>query len=251
MEIWCQVEDERSYQKLQELLEPLRSSYRIEVYATRPPAEKRSDGDTAPPPSLWENYELRSYLGDPFARAKERRNFDTHSELEIPPLDEMLKQRLLVYAQQTLEWNRKMKRYAMDLPSLAAVAFDHEVSPDLRSQAKAACMTHAQNLSKYIGKLAANLKEALPKSAKRDTSRSEKSGNWGKDSGDSPEQISAAAQNVAGRVYHFIHPEDYTVNLEELRQPGLLQALAGLEKMNQDFQKALAKPVRKQIVGSR
>jgi len=252
MEAWCQVEDERSYQKLQELMEPLRSSYRIELYATRPPVEKKSAIDTAPPPSLWENYELRSYLGDPFARAKERRNGqDPIPEFDIPPPDEMLKQRLLVYAQQILEWNRKMRRYATDLPVLAAVALDPEISRALSLQAHAACMMHAQGLSKYIGKLAANLKEALPKSASRGSSRSEKYGNAGKDSGDSAEQIFVAAQNVADRVYRFIHPENYTVGLEELRQPGLLQALAGLDKMNQDFQKTLAKPVHEKAVGNR
>ncbi len=252
MEAWCEIEDERSYQKLQELLEPLRSSYRIELYATRTPAEKKSTMDTAPPPSLWENYELRSYLGDPFARAKERRgNLDSIPEMEIPPPDEMLKRRLLVYTEQTIEWNRKMKRYAMDLPALAAVASDPAIPPELSSQANAVCVMHAQNLSRYIGKLAANLKEALPKSAKKDSPALDKSGNAGKVSGDSAGQICVAAQTVAGRVYHFIHPENYTVDLDELRQPGLLQALAGLDKMNPDFQKALAEPVRKQAMGNR
>ena len=43
MEVWCLVKDERSYQKLQELLEPLRATCRIELYTTRLPAEKKSD----------------------------------------------------------------------------------------------------------------------------------------------------------------------------------------------------------------
>jgi hypothetical protein len=245
MDLWCLVEDEKSYQKLQELIEPLHDCCKIELYTTRPPAEKRSAGDMDPPASLWENYLLRSYLGDPFARAKERRGFDTLPELDVPPPDETLKQRLLIYADQTLEWNRKMKRYAMDLPSLAGVALDPAYAPELRLRANAVCMAHAQNLNKYLEKLAKNLVQAFPKPSKEEHLKPEKPDSSGKALLESAGQISRAAQNVARRVYRFIHPEHYTVGLEELRQPSLLQALAALERMDTDFQKALAKSALK------
>jgi hypothetical protein len=245
MEAWCLIEDERSYQKLQELLAPLRNSYRIDLYATRPRAEKKSDSQTDPPPSLWENFELRSYLGDPFARAQERYNSDPLSEiLDIPVPDPSLKQRLIIYAAQTLEWSRRMERYARDLPVLARMALDPSAVSELRPLAAAACMEHAQGLGKYLGRVEANLVSAFPKS-KRELSGPEKPGTvWGTPV-DGALQIAAAAQNVAQRVYRFIHPEQYTVGLDELRQPSLLQALRALEGMDSDFQKALTKAALK------
>jgi hypothetical protein len=245
MEVWCLVEDERSYQKLQELLEPLRSSYRIELYTTRRPAEKRAASDTDPPPSLWENYELRSFMGDPFARAKESLGLESPPGMDVPPLDETLKQRLFVYAEQTLDWNRRMKRYAMDLPVLASVALDPGTAAELRLKASAVCMAHAQSLSKYIGKLAKNLAQALPNSAKEESLGPEKPLSPRETAADSAMQISVAAQNVAQRVYRFIHPAHYTVGLDELRQPSLLRALAALDRMDLDFQRTLAKPAHR------
>jgi hypothetical protein len=242
MEVWSLVEDEKSYQKLQELLDPLRASYRIELYTTWPQAEKKSESGADPPPSLWENHELRSYLGDSFARARGRTSFGDLPPLitDLPAPDEMLKQRLSIYAEQTLERNQMMKRYAMDLPALVRVTLDPTVSRALRSRASAVCMKHARDLSKCIEKLADSLRHAFPKAADEKSSRPEKSGKTGTALLESALQISAITQNVSLRVYHFIHPEHYTVGLDELRQPSLLHALATLEKMNSDFQKALA-----------
>ena len=63
MEVRSLIEDEKSYEKFQELFAPLRSSYKIEVQVTRPPERKKSDDEREPPPSLWENDELRSFYG--------------------------------------------------------------------------------------------------------------------------------------------------------------------------------------------
>ena len=40
MEIWCCSEENRSFRKLQRIIEPLRNSHRVDLYVTRPPQEK-------------------------------------------------------------------------------------------------------------------------------------------------------------------------------------------------------------------
>ena len=67
VEIWCRAKDEGSLQELNALLAPLRSSYRIDLYATYSDREKKpwAREDDDPPPSLWNNAELRNYFRDP------------------------------------------------------------------------------------------------------------------------------------------------------------------------------------------
>jgi hypothetical protein len=238
MQVLSRVEDERSYQKFMDMLEPLRRSYRIELYATRPPSEKNSEDDKALPPSLWENYELRANLGDPIARGFTRETAEIRL-FDRP--DETLKQLLMMYSEQTLDRNRKMKRYAADLLPLARMAFGHTVSPDIRMLAKRVCLAHAQNLNKFIGKLNANLRQALPKASKKSgaSSGSDNPAIAAKVPVDLAVQISEDAHIIAQHVHNFIRPENYTVGLEELRNPSLLESLAELQKLNEDFQRAM------------
>ena len=251
MEVRSLIVDEKIYEKFQELLAPLRSSYKIKVQETRPLEQEKSGEKREPPPSLWENYELRSFLGDPVARARERPGST------IDPMDEraeqlylryhqddaeLLKQRLLVYADQILAWNRKMEQYAKGIPSLTRVALDTTLAPDLRARANTVCMMHAQNLDRYIAKLNYNLEFAFPHS--RDKARPtqrEKPGADLKTPIDRADYLSDSAQAVAHRVYQFIHPEHYSVGLDELRQPGLLESLKLLRTTDLDYQKSLAK----------
>jgi hypothetical protein len=243
MEVRSLVEDEKSYEKLQELLAPLRGSYNIEVQETRPPEQKKSDEEREPPPSLWQNYVLRSFLGDPVARAKERLGLAEDSIRVVGPFldnEDMLKQRLLVYADQTLAWNRKMERYAKDLPSLTRVAFDPSVAPDLRARAISVCLTHDQNLERYIAKLNSNLVPAFPLS--RDKARPtqpDKPSVSFKTPVDRADYLSDFAQAVAQSINQFIHPEHYSVGLEELRRPGLLESLKILRTVDLDYRKSL------------
>lgn len=245
MEVRSLIEDEKSYGKLQELLAPLRGSYNIEVQETRPPEQKKSDEERAPPPSLWQNYVLRSFLGDPVARAKERPSFDGDSIRVVGPFPDsgdMLKQRLLVYADETLAWNRKMERYARDLPSLTRVAFDPSVAPDLRAHAIAVCLMHDQNLERYLAKLNSNLVVAFPPSSGKDKARPtqpDKPSASLKTPVDRADYLSDSAQAVAQSINQFIHPEHYSVGLEELRRPGLLESLKILRTVDLDYRKSL------------
>ncbi len=64
MKVWSRIESDRIYLKFQELFAPLRKLYRVELYINRPREEKEAENGDNPPPSLWQNYELRSNLGD-------------------------------------------------------------------------------------------------------------------------------------------------------------------------------------------
>ncbi len=248
MKVWCVIEEEKSYQRFLMLLEPMAASNRIELCATSPPAEKKTSDNENPPPSLWENEELRSYLGNLYSPLKPR------SVVANPPIGDMelpsgfsdhdlLRHLLVIYADQILEWNKRMNRYAMDLPALASIASDPDVAMDLRLEANSICMDHSRSLQKYLGKLNANLTPAIPTSreSRRSSSRSQKTGDSGKTLVDKAEQIASTAQGIARNVHNFIYPDNFSVNLEELRQPTLLEAFRELDTMVINFQKALNK----------
>jgi hypothetical protein len=244
MEIRGLIEDDRSYEKLLEILQPIRGSYKIALNLDRREEEKSPDEskDKNPPASLWENYELRSFLGDPFARARERIGFDEDSHIYFPPPDDMLKQRLLIYADQILEWNDKIERYAKHLPAITRVAADPGMAAGLRVRAHAVDSVHAQEMERLLGKLNTNLEAAFPHSDKRDQKgQLEKEVITGKTIIERADHLCDFAQTVSMRVRRFIHPEEFTVGLDELRQPSLLESMKNLQKMNLEFKKALAK----------
>lgn len=244
MEVQGIIEDDSSYQKFEGTLQPLRGFFKIGQHLDRPQEEKKPEEkkEKDPPPSLWENYELRSFLGDPMARAMERVGFEDDVHLHVPPSDDMLKQRLLIYAEQVLGWNKRIERYAKHLPALTRFAQDQAFPPDLRVRASALVMAHSQNMEKLISRLNNNLSPAFPRSEKRDrAAQPEKSVGASKDIADYAEHVRDYANSVSKRVYQFIHPEHYTVGLDELRRPSLLESLKTLQKMTADFQKAFAK----------
>jgi hypothetical protein len=219
MEVWCRIENEKDYQKLQELFQPLRDSYRIDLYATHPAEDSESVDDWNPPASLWENYELRSYFGDPFARARERLSLEELNNKDFPPPDDILKLRLFVYAEQILKWNMQMKRYAVDLPALTRLALDLGITSELRLRAGTISKAHAQKLEKNLDKMKKSLKHAFPgyKEKKSSFSRGEKSVNEGKTPLGSAEQIDVMAQNVSWRVNRFVYPKQFAIDLSRFK----------------------------------
>lgn len=244
LEVQGVIEDERSNEKLQQMLQPLRSSYLVELHLTRREEEKKPEekNDRDPPASLWENYELRSFLGDPFARAKTRPGFDDDALLHFPPPDDLLKQRLRIYAEQVLDWSRKMERYAKHLPLLTRVSVDQSLAHGVRTRANAAGKAHTREMERIAGRLNASLEPAFPHLGRRDPAiQPEQSESVEKTIVEYADHISDFAQTVCLRVYQFIHPEQFTVGLTELRQPSLLESLKSLQKMGSEFEKALAK----------
>lgn len=243
VEIWCRVEDEKAYQKFSDILSPLRADHEIGLYTTRPPAEKTNTEEKNPPPSLWNNNELRIYLGDPFAR---NRNLNDEAIPNVAPsnradYDFMLKQRMMMFADQILDWDRRMKRYSGDLPALADAAFNPALPREIRKRAAAICLAHSHAVDKLLEKLGENLAQALPKGTKKSSSapEEEKPEPAASTPRDVAIKVAESAQSLARRIYYFIHPTRYTVGLTDLREPSLLGSLRNLRRMVSVFQRTL------------
>jgi hypothetical protein len=238
MEAWYVSKDDGIYQKLRELFQPPDGSYRVELYPTRKPAEKRAYDDEGPPPSLYLNGELRGHLldsPDVFSSSDTDGNRRA-SEYRKWSIDA----RLIAWTEQVLEWNRKMRRYALDLPPLVRVALDPSMASETRSMAIVVCKAHAQNMGKDLGKLEKYLKMAIPHADKKErSSKAEKLSKPIKTPVEGAEQISEDAQSIVRYIHQFIYPEQHTVKWNELLQPSLLENLASLKMMVLDFQKAL------------
>jgi hypothetical protein len=245
MEAWSRIENEKTGQKYQELFGSLGDAVPVELYMTRPAAKKKSSDSDDPPPSLSQNMELRANLNDPIARLRTRVDESMAAALEpgLGTPDILLSQRLLVFAERTLDWNKKMEKYATELSSLARFALDPKVAPTLRSRSMRLCAEHTRNLEKQIGKLSANLVLAFPKPSKND--RADHPPKAPEIASlnliDGAEKISAETREVARRVNNFIHPQGFSIELDELRHPSLLDSLKTLRTMVLDFQKVIAK----------
>jgi hypothetical protein len=247
MQIWSRIEGDKGYLKFQELFEPLSNLHSVELYTNRVREKKEWDDEGNPPPSLWQNYELRSNLGDRDAQLSiNSNNKEDRTPVTIirPVPDSLLKQRILFFAEQMLNRNRKMEHYAFDLFALARTADNSDIQPDIRSKAAAICSVHAKSLEKSIGKLASDLEQAIPKSAKTEKGPT-LPGAVNNSLTEEAELVYRSAQSVAARVHRFIFPEYYTVELGELRKPLLLESLKTLQQRVIGFQRTRAMSGRK------
>jgi hypothetical protein len=251
MKIQGLIEDEKSYQKFQKLIQPLQRSFQIDLDVSRPAVEKKGKekeeegedevehNEKDPPPSIWENYELRYNLGDSSVQYGDREDSIIVRRSLFP--EDVIKQRLYLYAVQVLELNRKMGRYASDLANLDYFTQDPGIKPDLRARARKICFAHARELGKIIFKLNTNLSLAIPKSKQKGKAL-ETSGKSIADSKSIPHsaiKIAEAVHVVEQSVDRFIHPEQFTVELSELRKPRLLDSLKNLSGMCSDYQKRI------------
>jgi hypothetical protein len=225
VEIWCIVEEDRSFDKLSEMLSPLRARYQVAVYPTRPQPDKRPLDERNPPPSLWTNEELRSSLSDPFAGVGFS---EPNSKLRSmsAKATEVLKQRMMMYAEQTLDWNRRLKQYASDLPGLTKMSLDQSLTPETRAHAAAVAVAHAQAVDRLAGRLNDNLIQAFPRTGKRPKAAGiENTENSKLSAVESAQRLSDLAILTSTRIFRFIHPQRHTVGLVDLKEPSLLEAL--------------------------
>ncbi len=247
MEAWCVVEDERSYRRFEELVEPLRTAHRIALYPTRPGPGPKTTFDQEPPPSLWNNAELRAYFQDPLARLGGGSGMTARTAPEYPSEAVIsLRQRLLLYAEQVLDWGGSMERYARELEPLASFAYAGRAPAEARRQAGMICLQHARELDKLAQKLADNLARAFPRTARRSRAAA-----TGRDAArtrtplEAAVELRRAAEGAAGKVRRFVHPRDHTVNLQNLKEPSLLDQLAAVRRAVSDYTRAAAQPVRR------
>ena len=267
MEIWCRSEDNGNLRKLQRIIDPLRNSHSVELYLTRPAKKNSGEDDkvtrTDIPPSLVENRELRSNLrfhaeqiNKPIVITIVDADGQTYTQI-LPGVsggasasnaaainERVLRSRLTAWANSVLESNRIMRQYAADIPELLGVAFEPAFDAGLRGRAKDVCRKHAKDMVKNIVDLKKNLSRAFPKTpaktAGNKKSAKEKSPAALSAVMEKADMLAAGARALSGRIYRFIYPDQYTVDLDELQRPGLLVSLDALEAEAGDFDQALA-----------
>jgi hypothetical protein len=245
IDIWCRVKDEKSYQQLSALVEPLRKSYQIELYATRADRERKAypipnqlNQDDDPPPSVWTNAELRVYMRDPFY-SKFSGSDDPSSDIrDDSSRNPELKRHLKLYCDQIFEWSHKMAQLAIDLPSLAGAGYGNDMLPDIRARARVACLAHAREAGKCAARLAENLKHALPRgSGNTPTAQARKeAASPATQPFEETLLISKQAQDLERRITRFFYPQVHTVTLDDLREPGLIDALQSFQQAVSDFE---------------
>jgi len=259
MEIWCRSEDNRDLGKLQKIVDPLRNSYNIELYITRPQKNGSEDYKvnwTNIPPSLAENRELGSYLrpapGNPpriEILVDSEGEVYTHVLQDTPAMiaadaaaaNRAQLARLTVWANRVLENNRIMRQYAADISELLRVAFEPTFNAALRVRARDICRKHAKDMAKSIKDLKKDLSRAFPKTPKTNAEsqiaeKSESSAAFPAIT-EMADTIDEKARVLSGRIYRFIYPEQHTVDLDELKRPGLIFALDALEDEADDFER--------------
>jgi hypothetical protein len=233
IDVLRRADDDVSGQKLERLLNPLRANYQIHLSEAPFPGI----GDMPPgaipevmPPSLWNNDKLRLYMQNIFAPTSAilaGRGNEPKNSMEV---DRLVKQSLALFSRQTLDWGRRMGRYALDLPLLADAAFNANASPELKSRAAEVCIAHVLEIDRLAQKLSDNLDLALPNSGEpfrlpspSNLAASEKTRPF-----EEAKQLSAMARNITRRIHGFIYPQTFTVNLSDLKEPRLLEALKDL-----------------------
>jgi hypothetical protein len=239
LEAWCLADNSRSLDRLRRMTGSLVPAYRVDLYITRPQPERDRQEDKGPPPGLWNNQELRAYLGNV------EQVLGGTAGRTLSGFDDALftlTHRVQMFADQTLEFSRRMEGCATDLEGLSVVAFDPAYATADRTKARALCALHTSDIDEFASKLDQNLRRALPPPAKR-TKRENavvvlRSGASPRDMA---AEIALEARKVAHRVYRFIYPDEFTVGIEDLREPGLLESLAVLRKMTANFQHRLKK----------
>ncbi len=242
VEIWCRIKDEKSYQGLNALIESLQRSFQIDLYATHPSREKKpfSLDDNDPLPSLWNNGELRLYLGEPsIPRLRSQNLADPESsDFASANADPALKRRMKLFGDDILELTAKMEQLAGELPPLAAAGYGADIMPDIRERARIVSVDHAREVGRCAAKLADNIGHALPRGsgAASPARPPEKVRSASNSPYDLAVNLSAQASALAQRIRNFLYPQAYTVDLADLKDRGLVEALKSLQAMASGFQ---------------
>jgi hypothetical protein len=243
LEVWCVVQDEKAFEKFMAILEPLHPDFDVEVYPTRPPQPKKQADAREPLPSLWNNSELRDYLRtspDIFGRAEMRQN------AERDP-DYFMKQRMILFADQTIDYQQKMARFGSDLPSLVYAGLAAGMTSDLRARSAAVALQHALELHKYASRLGENLQQALPKPSGKNRARPdpEKPQGLRLSPIESALQLARLAQNTGRRIYRFLNPQRHTVDLTDLKEPGLLESIRRVRDLSSELRESVKQSARR------
>jgi len=241
MEVLVNIGNGKSNGKFFDILEPLHSSSQIKLHTVRLQTEQELIDIRNTPPSFWLNSRLTEYLRDSFLRDTSITNFGLQSDSTGWTSSIMFGQRMLMFARDTLDYNRKIRLYAAHLPLLALAAFDPQIAPALRNQALDVCRAHVKKLEKYTKKLNGNLARALPKTTNKSskTTQSEDPSKTDQSSIDIALRLTDEADDLSRLVYRFIYPQSHTVELADLLNPTLLQSLQTLRQTTAEFQNSI------------
>jgi hypothetical protein len=143
-----------------------------------------------------------------------------------------------LFGDQVLDWARKMGRLASDLPALGEAAFGPDAPADTRTRARAVCLDHAREVGKDASRLLESLSRALPrgKNPPSPVQPQYAPAEAAHSPYDRVMLISNQAVDLAQRVVRFLYPQTHTVNLADLRESSLLDALKALQKTVADFE---------------
>ncbi|MBN2319166.1 MAG: hypothetical protein JXR49_08810 [Acidobacteria bacterium] len=238
IQVWSRVEDEKRYKKLLKIMQPLSGLGKVEIFAAESVLHYESDEDGAPP-SLWENDELRTFYRAPKQQSDPEIKYEW--PLGMVTKEEIFAQRMIIFSRQTIERSENLKQYAGDLPALTHIALDPALDSDLRSLAFKICRGHARGVEKQIDRLRNNLNQALPKGKEKQELQSQDLPGGGEEASplELAVQISEEARNIAQQVYSFIYPDSYTVELDELRNPSLLNSLMMLLELDEIYMRKM------------
>jgi hypothetical protein len=231
IQVWSRVEDEKHYKKLLKIMQPLSGLGRVEIFAAESVSHYESDKDGVPP-SLWENDELRAFYRAP------RQQPDTDIKYDWPlamvTQADVFEQRTIMFAKETLEKSDNLRKYAKDLPALTHLAVNPALDSDLRLLAFKTCRSQVRGMEKQIDKLNKNLNQALPKGRNMQELHPQDMPGINKEALplEIAVQISEKAKAIAQQVYSFIYPDNHSVDLKELRSPGILNALMMLRELD-------------------
>jgi hypothetical protein len=243
VEIWTRAENEKSSLKFRELFKPLSDANRVILYSVPFLNGSRANSEKDPPPSLWQNYELRFNLGDSVARNLKYLDVDDTNPTEPSLNNTILKQRLQIYGEQMIDRNRKMEQYAQDIFDLMRMCSDPGIAPGMKAKAAGIALAHSKAMERLVGKITASLSLAIPGSDRGTTPdlKARTAENPGNTQLEKAWRVNLSTRDIARRVYRFIYPENYTVEVNELRNSSLLESMRSLERSVKDFQKTLVK----------
>jgi len=230
LKVWCRARDEGSYDRLMKLIKPLSADYSVETYSSTLYPDKSSEDRDTLPPSLWENSRLRDYLLFPFADTPLGDEFDTPLFIDSP--SDLYRRRLRLFLDQTLRRGSELERIAAELPELTRMGTDHSLCGEMESLAARVCMDHCRELEKLAERLRKSLEQALPGDAK-----DMDAGNFEPEPGGEcdiqvlADRIYISSHRIFRSVHAFLYPEQHTVQVEELRRPGILVSLAELNEL--------------------
>jgi len=253
MEIWCRGE-EKPFSKLMRIIEPLQKNYRIDIYMTRRPKKRYPNI----PASFLENRELRAYLRpgmntrvySTVRSVKVGDEIVTIVRTVVEPTSQvafneerLLRSRLRSFAERLLTDSRRMRQYASDLQELAALVSNPSFDPALRKRAESICRKHVKDLLKNVKRMKKDLSHAFPKAKTKEKTSARKEENKPPTTAMSltgkAEKLAADARDVYRSIYRFVYPVQHTVDLDDLRNPGLIVAFEELESEISDFSESL------------